>query len=152
MRGREKEHYLLRAERAPCWEQVQSNVWSFGCTNNDHMFNMGRSHVHSVWASNPAERPLVDVAPSPRRDLTLCAVTANCSALFIMSAVLSSARPSRSPRSFRAWLAFCTALVTLSAAEWRMLLPADGGERERRMWIIITSLEFFQVNGDGAKP
>lgn len=63
--------------------------------------------------------------------LTLCAVTANCSALFIMSAVRSSARPSRSPRSLRAWLAFCTALVTLSAAECSMLLPAGGGERER---------------------
>lgn len=59
--------------------------------------------------------------------LTLCAVTANCSALFIMSAVLSSARPNRSPRSFRAWLAFCTALVTLSAAECSILLPADKG-------------------------
>lgn len=42
-----------------------------------------------------------------------------------MSAVLSSARPNRSPRSFRAWLAFCTALVTLSAAECSILLPAD---------------------------
>lgn len=44
-----------------------------------------------------------------------------------MSAVLSSARPNRSPRSFRAWLAFCTALVTLSAAEWSILLPAKKG-------------------------
>lgn len=47
-----------------------------------------------------------------------------------MSAVLSSARPNRSPRSFRAWLAFCTALVTLSAAECSILLPADKGRRE----------------------
>lgn len=62
--------------------------------------------------------------------LTLCAVTANCSALFIMSAVLSSAKPNRSPRSFRAWLAFCTALVTLSAAECSILLPADKNGRE----------------------
>lgn len=60
----------------------------------------------------------------------MCAVTANCSALFIMSAVLSSARPNRSPRSFRAWLAFCTALVTLSAAECSILLPADKGRSE----------------------
>lgn len=44
-----------------------------------------------------------------------------------MSAVLSSARPNRSPRSFRAWLAFCTALVTLSAAECSILLPAEKG-------------------------
>lgn len=54
---------------------------------------------------------------------SLCAVSANCWALFFMSSVFSSARPNRSPRSFRAWLAFCTALVTLSAAEWRMLFP-----------------------------
>lgn len=57
------------------------------------------------------------------RWLTLCAVSANCWALFFMSSVFSSARPNRSPRSFKAWLAFCTALVTLSAAEWRMLFP-----------------------------
>lgn len=101
-------------------------------------------HVCSDWAVNTAKCPLIVDGDrnESERDLTLCAVTANCSALFIMSAVLSSARPSRSPRSFRAWLAFCTALVTLSAAECRMLLPADGGERKRRMWIIITSLEF----------
>lgn len=127
MREREKEHYLLRAERAHCWE---SNVLSFGCTNNDSMFNMERrGHVYSdPLTQQSALWSWPDAATHPTPDLTLCAVTANCSALFIMSAVLSSARPSRSPRSFRAWLAFCTALVTLSAAVWRMLLPVDGGE------------------------
>ena len=66
----------------------------------------------------------------------MCAVSANCWALFFKSSVFSSARPNRSPRSFKAWLAFCTALVTLSAAEWRMLFPERGQpkhqERTRR--------------------
>lgn len=78
--------------------------------------------------------------------LTLCAVTANCSALFIMSAVLSSARPNRSPRSFSAWLAFCTALVTLSAAVCSMLLPADKGWEKRRRNRPTRSQEKCQTN------
>lgn len=63
--------------------------------------------------------------------LTLCAVSANCRALFFSSSVFSSARPNLSPRSFKAWLAFCTALVTLSAAEWSMLFPAIAKETIR---------------------
>lgn len=66
-------------------------------------------------------------------NLTLCAVSANCWALFFSSSVFSSARPSLSPRSFKAWLAFCTALVTLSAAEWSMLFPAISKEAIRYM-------------------
>lgn len=65
------------------------------------------------------------------QNLTLCAVSANCWALFFSSSVFSSARPSLSPRSFKAWLAFCTALVTLSAAEWSMLFPAIAKETIR---------------------
>lgn len=64
---------------------------------------------------------------------TLCAVSANCWALFFMSSVFSSARPNRSPRSFKAWLAFCTALVTLSAAEWRMLFPEEAEQEHQRL-------------------
>ena len=67
---------------------------------------------------------------------TLCAVSANCWALFFKSSVFSSARPNRSPRSFKAWLAFCTALVTLSAAEWRMLFPERGQQKhQKRTWL-----------------
>lgn len=62
----------------------------------------------------------------------MCAVSANCWALFFMSSVFSSARPNRSPRSFKAWLAFCTALVTLSAAEWRMLFPEEAQQEHQR--------------------
>lgn len=64
---------------------------------------------------------------------TLCAVSANCWALFFRSSVFSSARPNRSPRSFKAWLAFCTALVTLSAAEWRMLFPEEGQQEHQKL-------------------
>lgn len=74
--------------------------------------------------------------PCPSAGPTLCAVSANCWALFFMSSVFSSARPNRSPRSFKAWLAFCTALVTLSAAEWRMLFPEETQQEHQRLpWL-----------------
>lgn len=140
---------------------IKANVWSFSCSNN--AFTLGPEHWNwkhprgrlgksFSWNLNKVSRdPTLRSRPctlhtaTPQPWLTLCAVTANCSALFIISAVLSSARPNRSPRSFRAWLAFCTALVTLSAAECRILLPEDeetsqekpksrrgGGDEEKR--------------------
>lgn len=83
---------------------------------SDPIFSLALGSFSALW-------PLIPQHGHPLRWLTLCAVSANCWALFFMSSVFSSARPNRSPRSFKAWLAFCTALVTLSAAEWRMLFP-----------------------------
>lgn len=83
---------------------------------NDLIFSLSVGSFSTLW-------PFITQHGHPLLWLTLCAVSANCWALFFMSSVFSSARPNRSPRSFKAWLAFCTALVTLSAAEWRMLFP-----------------------------
>ncbi len=63
---------------------------------------------------------------------TLCAVSAKCWALFLISPVFSSTRPSLSPRSFSAWLAFCTALLTLSAASCRRLFPTHTSGETRQ--------------------
>lgn len=75
---------------------------------------------------------------------TLCAVSANWWALFIMSPVFSSTRPSLSPRSFSAWLAFRTALLTLSAAECRMLLPVHTNTQSSRI-MLGTESEITQL-------
>lgn len=65
-----------------------------------------------------------------------------------MSSVFSSARPKRSPRSFKAWLAFCTALVTLSAAEWRMLFPETGQEEHQK----LARLTYSDTPAQGEHP